>query len=97
MSERVSSLEPIIRRLLEERFTGVVIDDVIAKSGFDSDGDGILKITVVLGSEGALDRKELVGFVRHLRSTLENEHVAEFPIVSFVSKSEAHKLKLETA
>lgn len=91
-------LEQVVKTLLAERFSGTSIHKVAIKSDTDSDGDKVLRITVVLESDtSTLNREALAGFVRHLRPKLEDIHAEEFPLVSFVSKAEAHKLQLEPA
>jgi hypothetical protein len=91
-------LEGIVERLLIERFPGAGVDRVLVYSDTDSDGDSVLKITVVLSTAPAVLQKEgLVSFVRHLKSKLNEVDVSQFPILSFVSKTEANKLRLATS
>jgi hypothetical protein len=97
MTQQQAALEKVVRDLLVERFGDAVIGRVSVKPDIDSDGDRVLRVMVVIDSGGALDRKKLVGLVRHLRSRLTEENAYEFPLVSFVSKAEASKLKFATA
>ena len=91
-------LEEIVKGLLSERFPRARIDDVIVRSDVDDDGDKILRIMVVLDANGSsLDRDRLVGFVRHLKPRLAEANSTEFPLLSFVSKKEASKLKFVPA
>ena len=93
MSMRDREAENIVRTVFEEQFPNTNVDRVIARSDLDSDGDRVLRIYVVLNGDGAqLDRQTLVGFVRHLKSRLTDE---AFPLLSFVARNEADKLKLE--
>ena len=94
---QTENLRSLIEEVLQERFPATRVHTVLVKFDVDSDGDKVLDITVVL-EEGPerLDREKLVGFVRHLRSKLVGAHRDEFPLLSFVSKTEAKKLlKLE--
>jgi len=91
-------LQEFIRSVLKDRFPDARIAKVAIKSDIDRDGDDILRIIVVLEeAPSRLDKKALVGFVRHLRSRLEEVDREEFPILSFVSRSEAKQLDLEAA
>lgn len=93
-----TNVEEIIRDALQERFPNAAVNRVISRAGIDDDGDSILEITVVLEDSGTrLDRGRLVGFVRHLRSQLCAADHDEFPVLSFVARSEADKLKFEAA
>ena len=91
------NLETLVRDALAERFPDADIDRVIIRPDLDSDGDKVLRITVVLeGHAGNLNREKLVGFVRHLKSRLATAECDEFPLLSFVERNEARKLKLES-
>ncbi len=91
------NLENVVTNVLNTLFPGTTIHKVLVKPGVDYDGDEVLRITVIL-DEGPerLDKDALVGLARHLRSRLAEVDHEEFPIVSFVSRNEAKKLKLES-
>jgi hypothetical protein len=91
-----TKLEKVVRSLLSERFPEASVERIVIRADTDQDGDKILRITVVLSSQvDKLDRDNLVGFVRHLRPKLSEVKTNEFPVVRFVSASDAKKLKLE--
>jgi len=91
-------LENVVRNLLSERFPEAVVERIFIRADADQDGDKILRIMVVLSSQvDKLGRDNLVGFVRHLRPKLSEIEMDDFPIVGFVSASEAKKLKLGSA
>lgn len=91
-------VKDVVRKALKDRFPTAKIANVAVRPDVDSDGDEILRIIVVIeGAPSQLDKKALVGFVRHLRSRLEEVNREEFPILSFISKSEAKLLDLEAA
>lgn len=90
---RDHAAEDVIRTVFGEEFPDARVDRVIARAEVDRDGDRVVRVYIVLNDGGApLDRGALVGFVRHLKSRLADE---AFPIVSFVARNEAAKLKLE--
>lgn len=92
------TLEDIVRDLLEERFPGTEIIRVVVSADRDSDGDQILRITVVTAAEPrSLDRSQVLGFAGLLKPRLEEAHSDGFPIMSFVSARDAGKLRLEAA
>lgn len=69
-----------------------VADDV------DSDGDPVLRVSIVLNEdEDDLDPKKMLGLVRHLRSRLARHGEERFPLVSFFSRGDYAKMKREAA
>lgn len=91
-------LEDLVRSLLVERFPAIDINRIAVEADEDSDGDRILRITVVMASEPeALDRSELLAFTNRLRLKLVDERFDGFPVLSFVTVKEVGKLKLESA
>ena len=92
-------VEDVIRDVICERFSKEAVSQVVIRPDRDSDGDQVFRILIVLevqkGKNG-LDAKKMVGLVRHIRARLDDLHAEEFPIVSFVSKSESGKM-LESA
>lgn len=89
-----AALEKAIYELLSERFEESAILGVRIKDDVDVDGDRVLRIMIVLAGGRSFDGKQMVGFVRHLRSRMSGN---AFPIVSFVSKEDADKLTGEAA
>jgi hypothetical protein len=88
----------IVRETVEEQFPNVGIVDVVVRPDIDSDGEDVLRITVVLEDRKRdLDQNRLVGFVRHLRSNLAKVDQHAFPFMTFLSESDAKKRKLEAA
>ena len=88
-------LEEIVMSLIADRFPDAKINGVIIKADTDSDGDRILRITVVVASAMEnLDRDSLLGFVRLLRPKLEAAEYDAFPVMSFIAAREVGKMKL---
>lgn len=93
----VKSLERMVRDLFTERFKEISVNRVSIKPDLDDDGDHVLRVMIVLETDKPLDGRKLVGLVRHLRSRLAEQDTDDFPLISFVSKSEISKMNLETA
>ena len=87
-----------INDIVRRRLTSARIVNVDVRSGFDSDGDPVLRVTVVFASEPtAQDTKKMVGLVRHIRTGLNRSGADSFPLLSYVSRREASKLELAAA
>ena len=93
-----AKLTSLIGKLLMERFPDATIKNVVVRHDFDSDGDKILRIVVILTSDPEkLDKLKLLGFVPTLRPKLEAAMSEGFPVMSFVSERDAGPLNLEAA
>ena len=91
------SLEGIIENVIREWFSDAEINSVSIVPDVDSDGDQILRITVVFDTrEKLLDKYKMAGLVRHLRAKLAHADTEVFPLISFIAKKEAAKLRRET-
>ncbi|MDP9412753.1 MAG: hypothetical protein M3Q08_01395 [Pseudomonadota bacterium] len=88
------SLEEIVSKIVRERFVDAKIDSIKVEADQDSDGDPILRITVVFDSEIAdLESRKLVGLARHMRPKLQERKEAGFPIFRFLSKRDSERLR----
>ncbi len=88
----------IVEREAQKRFAKAVIDRVLVGEGVDGDEDSVLKLYVVMDNPDKMDTKNIVGFIGHLRKTLEGEVGDDrFPLVSYFSRDEAAELFPETA
>lgn len=93
-----NSLEQIISGIVRSRFPDAIIDSITVTPAMDSDGDPILRVTVVFDSEIAeLDPAKLAGLARHVRPGIEERKDAAFPIFRFVSKRDNERLRHEAA
>ena len=95
-----TAIRSIIERIVRERLQGVEIEDVrVERIEFnDFDDDVTLHVTVVFDNNGkALDPKKTTGMVRHVRPELVEIGESNFPLFSFVKKSEAARLSAEVA
>lgn len=93
-----NSLEKIISGIVRERFKGAEIDSISVSPDLDSDGDPILRVTVVLTSDvSQLESSKLAGLTRHVRAKIVNRKDAAFPIFRFMTKSDSDRLKRAAA
>ena len=91
-------LRRVVRDVAADRFGAETIEAVAVHGGFDSDGDPVLMVRIVVDTErGHLDPKALSSFIRHLRPKLDEVGEGRFPITSFVSKKEAAEAGAEAA
>ncbi len=91
------TIEAAIRAVLSERMKDTRIVSVQAEHDLDSDGDDVLNVTVVIESASKLDASHLSSIVRHVRPKLGEIGETSFPMMSFVTRSDARKLGLEAA
>lgn len=90
-------LSELVGRIVRRRFSDAVINVVDVKTDVDSDGDAVLRVTVVFETNAeTLDPDEMVGLVRHIRPELARVGIESFPLVRFIAKADAVKLKLES-
>jgi hypothetical protein len=93
---KLRELEKIALSILRERFSDEAIFSVTATEDVDEDGVAVLLLRVVL-NVSSLDAKKASGLVRHLRSRLAEVGDERFPILSFLSKSDAKAMTPEAA
>ena len=92
------SLEDIITEIVKERFSDAVINSIEVQADQDSDGDPILRVTVVFDSEiSTLEARKLSGLTRHVRPKIMSREDAAFPVFRFVSKRENDRIRHEAA
>lgn len=94
----IKRLEAIVGTLVAERFPDAQVDRIAVQPDHDSDGDKILRVSVIFKSAlDDLDRDNSLGFVRMLRPRLIAAKSNEFPVVSFVAAEDAGRMPLEAA
>lgn len=92
------SLEDIISGIVKERFADSTIDSIAVEADVDSDGEPILRVTVVFDSEIAkLEPSRLTGLVRHVKPRIMERKDGAFPIFRFMSKRDSDRLRHEAA
>jgi len=87
----------LIEGVVREKFADAGIEIVRIEEGRDHEGDAIFNITVVFNNAGPLDSHKTSGIARHVRHKLLAAQENAFPIFTFMSKSDAARLKPEAA
>jgi len=91
-------LETIIRRILENEFEKVKIQNIDLIEDVDADGDDILRVMIAFDADRKpLDSKKSVGVVRKLLPELEKIGEKAFPILSFIAAQELGASKTATS
>lgn len=86
----------VIEGLVRRRLEGVDINSVRVEEAEDFDGDPIFEVTVIFKAKSKLDAAIVASMVRHMRSELYDKlSETRFPIISYVSQSDAKKLGFE--
>lgn len=87
------ALTEIVEAVIRRQFSDAVIDTVAVKPDVDHDGDAILRVTVVVqdGIE-RLDPAKVVDASGSVWSALGEAGIESFPIVSYMTKSDAATL-----
>lgn len=87
----------LIEKTIREQFADVKIESVAVSEDTDYDGETIYRVRVVFDQKGPLDSHKTSGIARHLRHRLVAQQENAFPIVAFVSKSDATGRKAAAA
>ncbi len=94
----MDKIQTVIDRVVRERFKDYAIQSVTAVKDTDYEDEAVFRVTVVYDHKGLLDPHTSAGLVRHLRHALIGElQESTFPIVAFVSKSDAARTGAEAA
>jgi hypothetical protein len=94
----MDEIQKLIDRVVRERFKDIAIQSVTAVRDTDYEDENVFRVTVVFDHKGPLDAQKSAGLVRHLRHALIGElKESTFPIVAFVSKSDAARMGTEAA
>lgn len=87
------ALHELFSDIVKDRFPDATIDSVTVEADVDSDGDPILRVTVVFDSEIAgLEARRLASLTRHARPKLREHNDNRFPIFRFLSKRDNDRL-----
>lgn len=90
----IDAIDDIVRQTLSSER----INDVKVQGDWDSDGEPILRITVVFEvTPSRRDAEKMMRLIGDLRSYLRKVQSDDFPIVSFISKKEAEKMQFAAA
>lgn len=93
-----NSIAHAIETIIRDEFADVRIEQVRVTEELDYQEDRVFKVTVIFDKKGALDPRKTAAIVRHLQRELsaKGEQIP-FPILSFVSKSDAARIGSEAA
>ena len=92
----LSAIKQIVTDTLSGDFDQIRILDVRVHEDQDTDGNAVLQIEVIFeGAPKDLDARKLSGAVRHLRPKLDEINEFAFPLLSFVSKADVERRKLD--
>jgi hypothetical protein len=90
------AIEKVVQEVASQRFPEGRIMSVRTARDTDFSGDPVLVIQIVIDTGKAhIDTKRASGLTRHLRSKLAEVGEFGFPLLSFISKSDAGNLKAE--
>lgn len=93
----MEEITELIERIVRDRFPDVAIQSVGVVKDTDYDDETVFRVTVVVDHKGILDAQKSAGLVRHIRHKLLDREEHTFPIVAFVSKGEAARMKTAAA
>ena len=86
------TVRDLIDSTVRERLAGTRINDVRVVEGKDDEGDDVIFVTVIYDQKGGLDASKTATIVRHIRHKISDPTIG-FPIITYVSKSDAASLK----
>jgi len=87
---RSDARQRIIRAAIDEQLSADAVQSVQIEESLDSDGEPILKITIVLTKRApSLAGKKMVGVARAIRTKIKDDRL--FPIIDFISESDARR------
>jgi hypothetical protein len=90
-------VKSIVMERLGRNFHNVKIVDVLVHADLDEDGDRVLVIDIVIeGMPEKQDKLAMSGAVRHIRPELVSAGEDAFPLISFISESDARAARLGT-
>ena len=93
-----TTVEEAIWSAVKDRFPGGEIESIRVREDLDHDDDPILHIDlIVLDRKRVLDPKRAADLIGVVRARLVEIGVTSFPVLSFISKSEAGKIRSEAA
>lgn len=86
-----SEVRDVVSNLVAERFPNATILSIEITEDVDFEDDEIMKVKVVFSTEtDRLDARATSSFLRYLRPKLFEVGVSSFPVMSFLSGSDAN-------
>ena len=93
-----NQLANIVKSAFEDRFDDAEIVSVSVTPDTDEDGDSIFYIKIVFdGKTSKLDSRKASGLIGDIISRFSEAGAEDFPILSFISKSDYRKTDSEVA
>lgn len=93
-----TDVEKVIWSAVNDRFPGREIESIRVQEDTDHEGDPILRIDLIVRPPArVLDPKRATMLIGDLRSRLGEVGIIGFPVLSFIAKSEAGKLRSDAA
>lgn len=92
------NIKQALEDTIRQELAAAGIDHVYLEEDIDSDGEKVLRVTIVVDAIRNLDASKTAGLVRHMRSSidvLDADFI--FPIVAFRSRAEHKRLNPEAA
>lgn len=93
-----TQISKIVKDTFAKEFPEIKIVNVKVSHQLDDDGDHVLRIFIIFEwKKGKVDPKKLAGAVRYLRPKLNEIKETAFPLLSFITKSDAEQTGFEPA
>jgi len=93
-----ADVKKAVESTVKDRFPGGEIVSIRIQEDTDHEGDPILRIDLIVGGRArVLNPKRTMGLTGDLRSRLADVGMTSFPVLSFISETEARKLRNEAA
>lgn len=88
------ALTELVEAVVRRQFSDAVIHAVAVKPDLDHDGDAILRVTVVVQDDNErLDPEKVLDASGSIWSALDEAGIESFPIVSYMTKADAARLR----
>jgi hypothetical protein len=88
-----ADVEKAIWSAVKDRFPGREIESIRVREDLDHDGDPILRVDLIVRErKKVLDPKRTGSLTGLIRARLSEIGITSFPVLSFISKSEAGKI-----
>jgi len=93
-----NQISAIVRETLQQKLPDIKIISVKVSEQWDPDGDEVLRIVVVFeAADSKVDTRKFASAVRYLRPKFDEICESAFPLLSFITKSDAEQTGFEPA
>lgn len=87
----------IIKDMVYREFPDAQVQEINVEDATDSDGDPILRVTIVFKTSRDIDTRKTSGLVRHLWPQLQAAEESRFPLFRLMTSADAKRLGTATA